>query len=123
MTHKKPSSLKTKTFPDSGKVSARRKTRLPVDVCLRKFNRDNSWFLGLGGGVTDAPFGHECGKNVASAFCISKGYVEAIDAPVKVYDNGSDMDGTLASTYWIGSKKACHGKCAGFRYITCKGKL
>ncbi len=113
----------TRTFPNSGKVSARRKRALPVDVCLRKFNRDNSWFLGLGGGITDVPLGHECGKSVATAFCITKGYVEAVDAPTKVYDNGRDMDGRLASTYWIGSKKACHGKCAGFRYITCKGKL
>ena len=114
----------TRTFADSGKVGARRKRPLPVDVCLREFNRDNSWFLGLGGGgVTDPPFGHECGRNVATAFCITKGYVEAIDAPTKVYDNGRDMDGRRASTYWIGSKKACHGKCAGFKYITCKGKL
>jgi len=113
----------TKIFPDSGKVSARRKRPLPVDVCMRKFNRDNSWFLGLGGGMTDVPFGNDCGRSVATAFCITKGYVEAIEAPVKTYDRGRDMDGLLASTYWIGSKKACHGKCAGFQYIKCKGKL
>lgn len=123
LKEQKDKQAQTKIFPDSGKVSARRKRKLPVDVCLRKFNRDNSWFLGFGGGVVDAPFGHECGKNVATAFCITKGYVEAIEAPVKTYDNGSDVDGKLASTYWIGSKKACHGKCAGFRYIKCKGKL
>lgn len=113
----------TRTFPHSGKKGTRRKRFLPVDVCLRKFYKDGSWVFGLGGGITDVPAAWECGKRVADAFCITNGYVEAIKYPVKVYDNGSDMDGRFASTYWIGSKKACHGKCAGFSSITCKGKL
>lgn len=112
-----------KTFPHSGKKGTRRKRWLPVDVCLRKYYKDGSWVFGLGGGIKDVPPSWGCGKRVADAFCISKGYVEAIKYPVKVYNNGSDMDGQFASTYWIGSKKACHGKCAGFSSITCKGKL
>lgn len=112
-----------KVFPHSGKKGTRRKRFLPVDVCMRKYYKDGSWVFGLGGGITDVPPSWGCGKRVADAFCISKGYVEAIKYPVKVYNNGSDMDGRFASTYWIGSKKACHGKCAGFSSITCKGKL
>ncbi len=112
-----------KTFPHSGKKGTRRKQWLPVDVCLRKYYKDNSWVFGLGGGITDVPPSWGCGKPVADAFCISKGYVEATKYPIKVYNNGSNMDGRFASTYWIGTKKACHGKCAGFSSITCKGKL
>ncbi len=112
-----------KTFYSSGMRGIRSRRWLPVDVCLRKFYKDNSWFLGLGGGITDVPFADQCGKAVADGFCITRGYLEALFFETKVYDNGSNMDGQFASTYWIGSKKACHGRCAGFKYITCKGKL
>lgn len=112
----------TKKFPHSGKKAVRTRKWLPVDVCLRKYYKDNSWVFGLGGGITDVPPSWGCGKSVADAFCITKGYLHAIKHPVKTYDRGSNMDGDLPSTYWIGSKKACTGKCAGFSSITCKGK-
>jgi hypothetical protein len=101
----------TKTFANSGFYSKAVRDYLPVDVCTK--------------GV---PAGQEnlfnaCGESVADMFCQQNGFQAASDFAKKNYNGGSNMDGDLPSTYWIGSKKVCTGDCTGFRYITCKGKL
>lgn len=100
----------TITFPHSGRKHDRVRGFLPVDVCPHSFPKSAEGLI-------------ECGANIADAFCNFKGYAKAIDSPKKNYNNGSNMDGDLPTTWWMGSDSFCTGKCTGFEYITCKGKI
>lgn len=104
---------KTEKFAHSGVYNKRIRKYLPLDHCSEKLYDD--------GKKTDL-YGY-CGKPNADRFCKSQGYAEAIDFPMKTYNNGSDMDGDFPSTWWMSNKKPCHGNCKGFSSITCQGAL
>jgi len=100
----------TKVFLDSGKYSIQVRKNLPVDVCNKGVPAGQEGLFNM------------CEQPVADLFCQQNGYQRAIKYSKANYNNGSNMDGDLPSTWWIGSNKACTGVCTGFSSITCAGR-
>jgi hypothetical protein len=103
----------TKTFTSRGKLrhNTGRYGWLPFDGCS---NRGPS-------GAAESLWAI-CGKPWATEICKRFGYKKAIAIKTATNDQRASKWGVKAdrpSTWWVGSKSICHGRCSYFRTITC----